>query len=102
VPALLAAVTQGWDAVLWTALLFAAIQQLESNLIEPLVQRRMVKTPPALLLFAVVAAGLLFGLLGVILAGPITVLAYVAVKKLYVRQTLGEETPVPGEKPSPA
>jgi predicted PurR-regulated permease PerM len=100
VPALLLALSQGGNAVLWTVLLFVAVQQLESNVIEPLVQRRMVEIPPALLLFAVLAVGLLFGVPGVIMAAPLTVVAYVAVKKLYVRQMLGEETPVPGEKQS--
>jgi len=32
------------------------------------------------------------------LAVPMTVVAYVLVKKLYVRETLGEPTPVPGEE----
>ena len=99
-PALLVALSDGGSAVAWTALLFVAVQQLESNVIEPLVQRRMVEIPPALLLFAVVAVGLLFGAPGVIMAAPLTVVAYVVVKKLYVRQVLGQETPVPGEDAS--
>jgi predicted PurR-regulated permease PerM len=99
VPALLLALTVGGDAVLWTAGLFVAIQQVESNMLAPLVQRRMVSLPPALVLFAVVAIGLLFGLPGVILAAPITVVAFVLVKLLYVRETLGHETEVPGENP---
>ncbi|WP_291298921.1 AI-2E family transporter [Elioraea sp.] len=98
VPALLLALTEGGDAVLWTAGLFIAIQQLESNMIAPLVQRHMVDLPPALVLFAVVAIGLLFGLPGVILAAPITVAAFVLVKLLYVRETLGHDTEVPGEE----
>jgi hypothetical protein len=33
---------------------------------------------------------------------PLTVVVFVAVKKLYVRETLGERTDVPGEKtPAP-
>ncbi|MFC4174292.1 AI-2E family transporter [Microvirga sp. GCM10011540] len=98
VPALLLALTQGTTSVLWTLLLFLAIQQLESNVITPLVQRRMVSIPPALLLFAVLAFGLLFGPLGVVVAAPLTVVVFVAVKKLYIRDTLHEATPVPGEK----
>jgi predicted PurR-regulated permease PerM len=102
VPALLVALSEGGSAVAWTALLFVAVQQLESDVIEPLVQRRMVEIPPALLLFAVVAVGLLLGAPGVIMAAPLTVVAYVMVKKLYVRQVLGQETPVPGEDASRA
>ncbi len=51
VPALLLALTQGGSTLIWTALLYLAVQQLESNVVTPLVQRRMVTIPPALLLF---------------------------------------------------
>jgi hypothetical protein len=53
----------------------------------------------ALTLFSIVAFGLLFGLPGVALAAPgtVAVLVIVIVKKLWVRQTLGEPTKVPGE-----
>ncbi|MGG5889864.1 AI-2E family transporter [Falsiroseomonas sp. HC035] len=101
VPPLLLALAAGGDALLWTAVLFLAIQQLESNMILPLVEKHMVSMPPALMLFAVVAVGLLFGLPGVILAAPITVVAYVLVKQLYVRETLGQQTEVPGEDDAP-
>lgn len=98
IPALLVALGQGSDALLWTVLLYLAVQQVESNIIEPVIERRMVGIPPALLLFAVLMAGILFGAPGVVIAAPLTVVVYVAVKKLYVRHVLGEETSVPGEK----
>jgi hypothetical protein len=44
-----------------------------------------------------VAFGLVFGFGGVLLAAPLTVVAFVAVKKLWVRETLGEDTEIPGE-----
>ena len=82
----------------WTALLFLVIQQVESNLIMPVVQRQMVDLPPALLLFSVVAVGLLFGITGVLIAAPLTIVIYVLVKMLWVRDALGQETHVPGEE----
>lgn len=97
IPAVLLAFSEGGSAVLWTVALFLAIQQLESNVITPVLIRHAVEVPPALLLFAVIAFGVLFGILGFIIAGPLTVVAYVLVKKVWVRQTLGEETSVPGE-----
>jgi predicted PurR-regulated permease PerM len=100
VPALLLAVGGGYEMMLWTAGLYLVVQQIESNVITPLIQNRTVQIPPALTLFAVVAAGVAFGPMGVILAAPLTVLAYVAVKKLYVREALGEPTRVPGEPKS--
>ncbi len=53
--------------------------------------------PPVLVLFAIVVFGFVFGLLGVLLAVPLAVTILVLVKKLWVRQTLGESTNVPGE-----
>jgi predicted PurR-regulated permease PerM len=62
-----------------------------------LVQRQAASLPPAVTLFAVVAFGLLFGPLGVLFATPLAVVALVAVKKLWVREALGERVTVPGE-----
>lgn len=95
VPALLLAATEGSDTVLWTLLLFLAIQQLESNVIAPLVQERMVSIPPALLVLGVGAFGALFGILGLILSGPLLVVGFVSVKKLWIREALHESTPLP-------
>jgi predicted PurR-regulated permease PerM len=97
VPALILAASMGWGTVLWTLLLYIAIQQLESDVITPLVQQHMVTIPAGVLLLAVIAFGVLFGALGVILASPLAVVVYVAVKELYVRDTLGEETEIPGK-----
>jgi predicted PurR-regulated permease PerM len=96
-PALVIAGSQGTEMLLWTGGAFVVIQQLESNLIAPLVQRRTVELPPVLSLFSVLAFAVVFGPVGLILAVPLTVVVYVLIKKLYVRETLGEATPVPGE-----
>ncbi|HVM38793.1 MAG TPA: AI-2E family transporter [Sphingomicrobium sp.] len=98
IPALLIALTQGADVALWTLGLYIMVQQLEGNIVQPMVQQRAVDLPPALLLFSLVISGLLFGIVGVILAAPMTVLVFVLVKRLYVREALQTETSVPGEK----
>jgi predicted PurR-regulated permease PerM len=95
IPALLIALSVGLETALWTLLLYIAIQQVESNVLIPLVQRRVVELPPVVTLFAVVA--LLFGLLGVLFATPLAVVVLVAVKKLWVHATLGEPTNLPGQ-----
>ncbi len=79
-------------------LLYIAVQQVESNLLQPLLQRRMADVPPVLLLLSMVAVGTVLGVVGLVLAAPITVVAFVAVQKLYVRQTLGNAAEVPGEE----
>ena len=65
-------------------------------MITPIVQRKAVSLPPALTLFAVLAFGALFGAMGVLVATPLAVVAYVAVTDLYVRDALGENVAVPG------
>lgn len=96
IPATLLAFADSPEKALWTLLLFFAIQQFEGNVLEPIVQQRAVDLPPALLLFALVAGGLLFGIGGILLAAPLTVVVYVLVKRLYVREALNTDTPLPG------
>ncbi len=97
-PAVLIALTVSGEAALWTVLAVLAIQQIEGNVIFPLVARSVIAIPPALALFAIVVGSVLFGTLGLIFGFPLAVVTYVLVKKLYVRETLGESTSVPGEK----
>jgi predicted PurR-regulated permease PerM len=96
IPAVLIASGEGFSQVLWTLAAILAVQQIESNMIVPIVQRRAVSLPPALTLLAVLAFGALFGTMGVLLATPLAVVAYVAVTELYVRDALGEDVQVPG------
>ena len=97
VPALLLASTQSTEMVAWTLGLFVIVQQIESNVIMPLVSGRVVKLPPAVGLFAVVAIGILFGPLGLLLGYPLAIVMDVAVRRLYVRDALGEDVEIAGE-----
>jgi predicted PurR-regulated permease PerM len=96
-PAVMIAFSVSSETALWTMLAVIIVQQMESNVIFPLIARSVVNIPPALALFAIVAGSVLFGSPGLIFGFPLAVVAYVLVKKLYVRETLGEETSVPGE-----
>jgi predicted PurR-regulated permease PerM len=98
VPALVFAFTMDLQTVLWTLGVVLAIQQIEGNVITPFIQKRAVAMPPVVVLFAIGVFGLLFGLPGIFLAVPLAVTITVLVKKLWVRQTLGEDTTVPGEE----
>ncbi len=99
-PAVLIAFSVSGEAALWTVLAMLAIQQIEGNVIFPLVARSMISIPPALALFAILIGSVLFGTLGLIFGFPLAVVTYVLVKKLYVRETLGEHTDIPGEDES--
>jgi predicted PurR-regulated permease PerM len=86
IPGLLLASTQGTQTMIWTLVFYVAAHQFEGHVLIPLIQRRVVSVPPALTLFSVLAFGLLFGPLGVILATPLAVVVLVLVKRLYLRE----------------
>jgi predicted PurR-regulated permease PerM len=98
IPAMIFALATDLTTAMWTLGAVVAIQQLEGNVITPYIQQRAVSLPPAVVLFAIVVFGLVFGLPGVFMAVPLTVTLMVLVKKIWVRQMLGEETTVPGEE----
>lgn len=97
VPAVLLAFTVSPATALWTLVLFLAIQQLQGNFLQPMIQKQAVDVPPAVLLFAVVAAGILFGFLGVLLAAPLTVVVYVLIQRIYVKTLLGKDIKIAGK-----
>lgn len=97
VPAVLVAATQNLHAVIWTLVAYVLIHQVEGNLAVPLIQRRMVFVPPAVILLGMVAISFLFGSVAIVFAAPIAVVLFVLIKKVYVRDSLGEPTPIPGE-----
>ncbi|MGE5722989.1 MAG: AI-2E family transporter [Sphingomonadales bacterium] len=98
VPGLLLALLVSPETVGWAFLVYLVVQQTEGNLIQPLVQKHVVTLPPAVTLFAMVAAGLLFGFIGLVFAAPASVVAYVLIKRLWVRELLHTATSVPGEE----
>lgn len=96
-PAMVLALAISPEMAFWVAILYVIVQQLEGDVIQPLVQEHVVDLPPALLLFSIIAGGLAFGMAGVIFAAPLTVVIYVMVKRLYIREALHTDTPIPGE-----
>lgn len=90
VPAVIIALAQRPTLALWSVVVYLIIQQIESSLLMPIIQYRVVALPPALTLFAMVTGGLLFGVLGVLFAMPLTVVALVLVRMLYIEDVLGK------------
>jgi len=94
--AILASIQQGEHVLGWTVLLYLVVYLFEGYCITPLVQRGTVELPPALIIIAQLAAGVVFGLLGLVFAAPLLVTILVLVKMLYLRDTLGDEVRLPG------
>lgn len=90
VPALLVAWTDEPSKAAWVLGLYVVAQCLEGYVLTPIIQKRSVDTPPAVLIVSQVLFGVMFGLLGVMLAAPLTAVAIVLTKMLYVEDTLGD------------
>jgi predicted PurR-regulated permease PerM len=91
VPAILLAATAGLEAVIAAFILYLAVQQLENYLLVPKIQGDAVKLHPAVILFALIIGGSLAGLLGAILALPVTAAARDVVRYLFRRLSPPEE-----------
>jgi predicted PurR-regulated permease PerM len=96
VPAALLALTVGVDALLWTVGLYVLIQQLEGNVLVPLIQRGAVHLPPALTILAIFVGGALFGVVGLLVATPLMAVIVVLVKVLYLHEALDRRVELPG------
>ncbi len=89
-PAVLLALQDGWVQVGYVTALYAAIQTVESYLITPIVQRKAIAMPPALILSAQIIMGVVQGVLGIMLATPLTAVIIVLTKKLYIENMLDD------------
>jgi predicted PurR-regulated permease PerM len=90
IPAVLIAFLQGPEQALYVALLYLVLQSIDGYLLTPLVDRRSVELPPVLTITAQVILGLAFGFLGILLASPLTAVAMILIKMLYIEDLLGD------------
>ena len=85
VPAVLLAATAGLEPVIAALVLYTLVQQVENNLLVPKIQGDAVELHPAAVMFAIIIGGALAGLLGAILALPVTAAARDVVRYLFRR-----------------
>lgn len=86
IPAVVLGFGQSTASGFWTVGMLLAVQQVQGNIVMPLVQNRMVDLPPAITIFGIIAAGILFGPAGVLLATPLTIVVLVLVRRLYLHE----------------
>ena len=92
IPAFLLACTISTEMGVYVCLLYAAIQAVESNLITPLIQRKMISLPLAMILIAQVVLGIFTGILGLILAVPVVAIVTVLIKMVYIEDILEDKS----------
>ena len=98
--ALVALVTNGPTTALIVIGLVLVVQQLEGNVLQPILVGRTLALHPALVIVAVTAGGTLAGITGAFLAVPVVAVGAVMVR--YARQQLAELEPGPGSPPAAA
>ncbi len=102
IPALVLGFGQGTNTGLWTLGVLLAVQQLQGNLVMPLLQNKMVDLPPAVTIFGIIAAGILFGVAGVLLATPLTIVVLVLIRRLYLHEDADQVLEKTADPPAPA
>ena len=85
VPPVLLALTESTELGVLTLAVYLVVQQLESNVIVPLVMARQVKLHPAVIAIGVVVVSQLFGLVGVFVAVPLAAAFVILVEEIWVR-----------------
>lgn len=71
IPVLLMALTQSIEQTLLALILIVVLQNVEGLLLTPMVHRRIIALPPALVLAALLVLGSLVGLIGALIAMPL-------------------------------
>jgi len=94
IPAVLLAATAGLEPVIAALVLYTLVQQVENNILVPKIQGDAVEMHPAAVMFAIIIGGALAGLLGAILALPVTAAARDVVRYLFRRLSPGESDKV--------
>jgi predicted PurR-regulated permease PerM len=80
--------------VILVILLYLLVQQLDSNIITPRIIRQTLSMPGAVVIATQLAAGALFGFLGLLLAVPLVAVIMTLVREMYVYDALNSRKAV--------
>jgi predicted PurR-regulated permease PerM len=86
IPPVLYALTVSPGKALAVLIVYVAVQQVESNMIIPLVMSRTTRLHPAVIAIGVLAVGRLFGIVGLFVAVPIISAVVILVEETWVRE----------------
>ncbi|SEL15088.1 AI-2E family transporter [Rhodococcus maanshanensis] len=98
---LVALVAKGWTTALIILIIVIAVQQLEGNVLQPVLQSRTMKLHAVIVLLAVTVGGSLFGIIGAFLAVPVAAVAAVVIRYIGEQVDLKLEEGA-GTEPGPA
>jgi predicted PurR-regulated permease PerM len=102
IPAVLLGLTVGPVPALAALLLYFGIQQVENNILVPKIQSDAIDLHPSLIITALIIGGAIFGLLGAILALPVTAAFRDVFKYVFRRASEIGGSASDDERPAPA
>ncbi len=88
VPALMVAANGDPQTMIWVAVLFLAVQMIHGYVIDPRIQEKTSSLPPAMSILSQTVLGMLFGIIGIVLATPILAVVITIVRMAYVEDVL--------------
>ena len=94
IPAIGIAMVDSPQKALAVIALYVVVQQLEGNVITPLILEKRLDIPPVLTVVGVAAMAMVFGVMGMLVAEPLLAAALVLSKMLYVEDVVGDEVKV--------
>ncbi|MFF3323390.1 AI-2E family transporter [Streptomyces sp. NPDC002889] len=100
---LVAFAERGWVIALWALGVVMAVQVLEGHVLQPMIQSRTVQMHPAVVMLAITAGASVAGILGMLLAVPVTAAAFGVFGELRERYGSEESRGAPGaSRPGPS
>lgn len=97
IPIILVALAEDPILVIWALVVYQVAQLVESYVLTPLIQRRAVFMPPALLITVQILMSVLFGIPGMLMATPLTLTVILLVQMLYIQDMLGDQVRLMGD-----
>lgn len=91
VPGVLLALTVSTNTGVIVAIIYVGSQTINANIVNPLIQKKMINLPPALTLISQLIMGALSGALGIILAVPLLAILIILIDELYVKRINNDE-----------
>jgi predicted PurR-regulated permease PerM len=88
---LVALADRGFVIALWALGVVLAVQVLEGHVLQPMIQSRTVQMHPAVVMVTITAGASVAGVLGMLLAVPLTAAAFGVVQELRIRY--GDQEP---------
>lgn len=102
VAVLVALADRGWVIGLWALGLVLLVQMIEGYILQPVVQSRTVQMHPAVVMLAITAGASVAGILGMLLAVPLTAAAFGVISELRARYAAPDSAPPSESAPASA